>query len=171
MEAKSRKVKLTHVFGVVGYLQAGHLWKKLGVALPSIDAALDSEDQRIDIAYLLFFVFRLADYSVAARFLAKQWCHDFAKALDSNDFGGRLQSNVPLMSLPADINVDFKKAVRGTDKFLLAAHGCSARRTGSNRTADVLLQEVGRSHQCSFFSRVVVRVAPPTKQHGSLIDS
>ena len=137
-------VQIKDVVALLGYLDAGSMWQRSGVEMPDINSVLQSDHKSIHVSFVVFLVFRLADHSVACFFLAKRWSWEIARIIDSNSWGGKLVSDLPVMKMPKDSVIDWRRALRGDDKYLLSCHGTLVRHTGFNRSEDQLLRDRAR---------------------------
>ncbi len=134
-------VNVVYVLALIGHLQVSGCWEKLGVDVPDMMHLIESKGN-VHVAYVVLMVFRLADSSASAMALAREWCITISQKLDDSELGGRLQTSLPVVSLPRNCRIEHKRLVRGDDKILLSAHTFLAKRTGFALTEqDVFLKD------------------------------
>ena len=145
LEVNFGMVPIKHVFALLGYLDCGVLWGRLGIDVPDLNRIRDSGLDLLPFNYVLFAVCRFADRSIDCKELVISWVDVIANMIDVGGFGGKLVTSIPQLPLPESSRVNTKLAVRSDDKFLLSAYRFLGKNSGFaaqlSRGDEILLKE------------------------------
>jgi hypothetical protein len=136
-------IRAEAVLALLGYLRTAEAWNKL---FPDNSVQNVLRHGLVHFKFVMFALWRWADYSIDCRELAVCWMHKLAKLLDSSGFNGKLLTDIPHMVLPKNSRINTKLAIRSDDKHLLAAHRFLGKNTGfgssRSRGDEILLKDL-----------------------------
>ncbi len=104
LEVNFGMVPIKHVFALLGYLDCGVLWGRLGIDVPDLNRIRDSGLDLLPFNYVLFAVCRFADRSIDCKELVISWVDVIANMIDVGGFGGKLVTSIPQLPLPGEFS-------------------------------------------------------------------